>query len=122
MEKIRMPGHRLTDSQWEMVADLFPTAQFKTGRRRRDRRMNLDAIFWVLRTGAPWRDLPGDFGPWSTVWYLFDMWTKDGTFDTTLQRLRSLAVQHDGVADELWCIDGTSVRAARCSGGGGKKR
>jgi len=116
-----MPRHRLTDPQWELVADRFPTTSVKTVRRAGDRRTILDAIFWVLRTGAPWRDLAGELGPWSTVWYVFDMWTKNGTFDSMLQRLRSLAVQHDGFSDELWCIDGTSVRAARCSGGGGKK-
>ncbi|MCP4446866.1 MAG: transposase, partial [Myxococcales bacterium] len=39
--------------------------------------MILNAIFWVLRTGAPWRDLPGEYGPWSTAWDFFDKWTKD---------------------------------------------
>lgn len=117
-----MPRHRLTDAQWEFIADLFPVGSFRTGRRPRNRRELLDAIFWVLRTGAPWRDVPTDYGPWSTAWNFFDAWTKDGTFDAVLQRLRSLAVIHDGPPDELWCIDGTSIRAARCSGGGGKKR
>jgi len=68
-----MPRHRLTDPQWELVADRFPTTSVKTGRRPRDRRTILDAIFWVLRTGAPWRDLPGELGPWSTVWYFFTL-------------------------------------------------
>ena len=52
----------------------------------------LDAILWVLRTGAPWRDLPADFGPWSTAWDFFDKWTKDGTFDEVLRRLRQMAI------------------------------
>lgn len=119
--KTRMPRHSLTDRQWDLVADLFPVGNFKTGRRPRDRRVILNAIFWVLRTGAPWRDVPTEYGPWSTVWKLFDAWTKDGTFDAMLRRLRSLVRGNDACPDQLWCIDGTSIRAARCSGGGGKK-
>ena len=114
MPKTRMPRHRLTDEQWGLIADLFPVGNHKTGRRSRDRRVILDAIFWVLRTGAPWRDVPTEYGPWSTVWNFFDAWTKDGTLDAMLQRLRSMVICHDGPADELWCIDGTSIRAARC--------
>ena len=115
-----MPRHSLTDAQWELISDLFRTRRFKSGRRARNRREILNAIFWVLRTGAPWRDVPVVFGPWSTAWDFFDKWTKDGTFDTVLRRLRSLAVGYDAERAELWCIDGTSIRAARCSGGGGK--
>ena len=121
MKNLRMPRHALTDAQWELVADLFPTGSFKTGRRPRDRRELINGILWVLRTGAPWRDVPGEYGPWSTVWDFFDKWTKDGTFDAVLRRLRSIAIPHDADQKELWCIDGTSIRAARCSGGGGKK-
>lgn len=122
MAKVRMPRHAVTDEQWGLIADLFPIGNFKTGRRPRDRRQILNAIFWTLRTGAPWRDLPREYGPWSTAWDFFDKWTKDGTFDGVLRRLRGLVVPHDAEPAELWCIDGTSIRAARCAGGGGKKR
>ncbi len=121
MTTTRMPRHQLNDTQWELIADLFRVHNFKTGRRSRDRRQVLDAIFWVLRTGAPWRDLPPCFGPWSTAWDFFDKWNKDGTFDEMLRRLRSIVVPHHADPSELWCIDGTSIRAARCSGDGGKK-
>ncbi|MCP4448291.1 MAG: transposase [Myxococcales bacterium] len=90
---------------------MFPTGIFGTGRRPRNRREILNVIFWVLRTGAPWRDLPDEYGPWSTAWDFFDKWTKDGTFDAISCRLRTLAFRHDADPDELWCIDGTSIRA-----------
>src|ERR1700761_8721099 len=61
-----MLRHRLTDQQWELVQDLFPPPA-RTGRPRRDRREILDGIFWILRTGAPWRDLPEELGPWATT-------------------------------------------------------
>ena len=104
MATTQMPRHRLTDAQWELIADLFPTGSFKTGRRPRNRRQVLNAILWVLRTGAPWRDLPLCFGPWSTAWDFFDKWTKDGTFDEVLRRLRGLVIPHAADPSELWCI------------------
>src|SRR3954454_495620 len=86
-----MLRHRLTDPQWELVRDLFPPPA-RTGRPRRDRREILDGVLWVLRTGAPWRDLPGELGPWATVWDLFDTWNSDGTLDAILSRLRSAGI------------------------------
>ncbi len=112
-----MLRHRLTDEQWDLIRDVFPPRKH-TGRPPRDRRSIVDGILWVLRTGSPWRDLPDDFGPWATVWDLFDTWNGDGTLAAILDRLRG-QVQID---DELWCVDGTVVRAARCASGGGKKR
>lgn len=72
---------------------------------------------WVLNTGVPWRDLPAEFGPWATAWDLFDTWNADGTLALVLRRLQG-EVEID---DELWCIDGTTVRAHKCASGGGKK-
>lgn len=115
-----MVRHRLTDEQWALIADLFPPPK-PTGRPPRDRREIVDAILWILRTGSPWRDLPEEFGPWGTVWDLFDTWNADGTLDNILQRLRSAAVDAGDIDGELWCVDGTNVRAARCAAGGGKK-
>jgi transposase len=108
--------HRLTDREWELIRDVFPPPA-RTGRPPRDRRQIVDGIRWILKTGAPWRDLPEEFGPWGTVWDLFDKWNADGTLDTILSRLRSSRIDAGEVDDELWCIDGTSVRAARCAGG-----
>ncbi len=111
-----MLRHRLTDEQWALIADLFPAPRW-TGRPPRDRRAIVDGILWNLRTGSPWRDLPEDFGSWQTVWRLFDQWNQDGTLDSVLNRLRGACV----IDEELWCIDGTIVRAAKCAAGGGKK-
>ena len=111
-----MLRHRLTDEQWDLIADVFPEPK-RTGRPPRDRRQVVDGILWILRTGSPWRDLPDAFGPWATVWDLFDTWNHDGTLQAILDRLRG-QVEID---EELWCIDGTIVRAAKCAAGGGKK-
>jgi transposase len=81
----------------------------------------VDAILWMLRTGSPWRDLPEEYGPWGTVWDLFDKWNAAGTLDEILTALRAAHVDVGELDNDLWCIDGTVVRAARCAAGGGKK-
>jgi transposase len=116
MKGIIMLRHGLTDEQWELIADVFAPRK-TTGRPPRDRREIMDAILWVLNTGVPWRDLPGEFGPWATAWDLFDTWNGEGTLALALQRLQGQA----GIDSELWCIDGTTVRAHKCAAGGGKR-
>lgn len=110
----------LTDDEWGCIADVFPEPA-DTGRPPRDRRLVMDGILWILRTGSPWRDLPEEFGPWQTVWRLFNQWNADGTLDEILRRLQAAHVDVGEIDEELWCIDGTIVRAARCAAGGGKK-
>lgn len=111
-----MNRHALTDEQWDLIADLFKAPK-PTGRPPRDRREVMDAILWILNTGSPWRDLPPAYGPWPTMWCLFDKWNHDGTLAAVLSRLQG-EVEID---EELWCIDGTTVRAHKCASGGGKK-
>ena len=111
-----MLRHRLTDEQWDLIADLFASTA-STGRPPRDRRQVLDGILWILNTGSPWRDLPRELGPWNTVWTVFDKWNHDGTLAAALERLQGRAA----IDSEPWCIDGTIVRAHKCAAGGGKK-
>ena len=115
-----MLRHRLTDEQWDLIKDVLPPPK-KMGRKPRDPRDVLDGIFWILRTGAPWRDLPEEFGAWRTAWCYFDKWNDDGTLDEILHLLRAAHIDGEEVDDQLWCVDGSSIRAARCAAGGGKK-
>lgn len=116
MEDREMARHQLTDEQWGIIGDVFIHRK-TTGRPPVDRRVVVDGIFWILRTGSPWRDLPDEFGAWQTVWRLFDQWNGDGTLERVLGKLRRLEQSND----ELWCVDGTVVRAAKCASGGGKR-
>jgi transposase len=120
MEGMSMTRLLLTDDEWELIADAFPEPA-ATGRPPRNPRVVLDGILWVLRTGAPWRDVPEEFGPWKTCWRKFDDWNADGTLVEILRRLQAAFVTAGAIDLELWCIDGTIVRAARCAAGGGKK-
>jgi transposase len=110
----------LTDEEWDCISDLFGEPA-PTGRPPVDRRKVVNGVLWIVRTGAPWRDLPKEFGKWKTVWRLFDQWNEDGTWDEVLHRLQADHHEAGEIDGELWCIDGTVVRAARCSTGGGKK-
>jgi putative transposase len=78
----------LTDSEWLYLNSLLPTP--KTGGRPRihSLRAVLDAIFYVLRSGCPWRLLPRDFPPWKTVYHYFRQWRIDGTFEQLNSALR----------------------------------
>ncbi len=110
----------LTDDEWELISNVF-AAPAATGRPRRDPRTVLDAILWVLRTGSPWRDLPEEFGAWQTAWRMFDQWNAEGLLAEILYRLQAAFAAAGAIDSQLWCIDGTTVRAARCAAGGGKK-
>jgi transposase len=116
-----MHRHQLTDEQWRIVDPLIPKKNARLGRPPEDPREMLDGILWVLRTGAPWRDLPERFGPCKTVYDYFSNWRKGGVFDRVLEALQ-IRLDRQGEIDwNLWCIDGSNVRAARCAAGAGKK-
>ncbi len=77
----------LTDEQWALVKRLLPV--YPGGRpRKTSLRDVLDAIFYILRTGCPWRFLPKDFPPKSTVWGDFDEWRHNGTLEAIPDALR----------------------------------
>ncbi|CAO3455317.1 Mobile element protein [Azospirillum argentinense] len=87
----------------------------------RDHRQVVDGLMWKLNTGAQWRDIPERYGPWQTIYERFVRWRYDGLFERILDRLR-LQLDADGRIDvDLWCIDGTSIRASRSAAGGGKR-
>jgi putative transposase len=78
----------VTDEQWALIEPHLPV--YPGGRpRTTDLRDAVDAVLYVLRTGCPWRYLPKDFPPKSTVWRYFDEWRHNGTLDTLHDRLRT---------------------------------
>ena len=116
-----MKRHELTDEQWALVDPHVPLSTARTGRPARDRRTLLNGIFWILCTGAPWRDLPERFGPWQTVYDHFRKWRKSGVFARMIETLQ-VKLDNQGYIDwELWCVDGSSVRATRAAAGADKK-
>jgi transposase len=81
----------------------------------------LNGMFRVLRSGAPWRDLPERFGPWQTVYHHFNAWRRRKLFERILQALQ-VRLDAEGHIDwDSWCVDGTMVRASRSAAGAGKR-
>lgn len=116
-----MKRHEVTDEQWEVIQPILPKRTAKTGRPPSDPRLMLNGILWILRTGSPWRDLPERFGPWQTVYDHFAKWRALGAYDRILEALH-IRLDADGSIDwDLWCIDGSSVRASRAAAGASKK-
>ncbi len=102
---------KLTDGVWERIAPLLPE-NGRRGKQWKDHRTVVNGILWKLRTGAPWRDLPERYGPWQTVYHRFRALRRSGLLDRILERLQA-RLNADGLIDaELWCVDGTVIRAA----------
>jgi transposase len=113
--------HELTDEQWAQLAPLLPPQRPRTGRPAKDHRTVLNGILWILRTGAPWRDLPERYGGWQTVYSRFRRWQRAGVWDQVLIVLQTEAAHDDTLDGSLVMIDGTNVRAHHQAAGARKK-
>ena len=115
-----MRRHELTDEQWERLRPWLPPQQPRTGRPNHDHRHIINGILWILRTGAPWRDLPERYGSWRTVYSRFRRWQQAGRWDEVLRCLQAEAA-HEGTLDgSLTMIDGSSIRAHQHAAGARK--
>ncbi len=113
----------LTDEQWEKLAPLLPPQKPKVGRPARDHRLIVNGILWILRTGAPWRDLPERYGSWRTVASRFYRWVNAGVWQRVLQALQQQAEAQGQIDWEKHSVDSTIIRAHQHAAGakGGSK-
>src|SRR4051794_1377176 len=117
-----MRRYELSDQHWARIAHLLshrPRAD-GVGRPPVDHRPIVNAILWVLHTGAPWRDLPERYGPWTTVFGRFNRWRRDGTWVRIATSLLDELDDRGRIDSDLWCIDTTVVRASRPAAGAPK--
>lgn len=115
-----MNRHALSNEQWARLAPLLPPQKPKTGRPAHDHRLIIDGILWILRTGAPWRDLPERYGSWHTVSSRFYRWRQAGVWDRILAELQRRA---DAAGELDWqehFVDGTVIRAHQHAAGAKK--
>jgi transposase len=111
------PRHAIRDEDWDRIKDRLPGRAGARGAPARDNRRFIDAILWIAKTGAPWRDLPEYFGKWNTIWRRFDRWARKGIWHKLFGDFQD--------PDLEWLVlDSTVVRAhphaagARKSSGG----
>jgi putative transposase len=107
-----MKRHRLSDAQWERIAPLVSGKAGDPGRHGEDNRLFVEAVLWLARTGAPWRDLPETFGHWNSIFRRFSRWAKRGVWS------RVLAALSDDPDLEHVIIDATIIRAHQHAAGG----
>jgi transposase len=107
--------HAISDADWDRIKVLLPGRPGQPGWVAKDNRLFLDAVLWIAKTGAPWRDLPERFGNWNSVWKRFDRWSRKGTWQLLFEALQD--------PDLEWLIlDSTVIRAHPCAAGAKKNR
>jgi transposase len=101
-KEVTLDRRVLRDDQWKRIAPLLPGKVGDAGRSGADNRLFVEAVLWIVRVGAPWRDLPKAFGNWN--FQRFRRWVKAGVFDRIFEALS------DDADFEYVIVDGTIVR------------
>ncbi|MGI2299250.1 IS5 family transposase [Candidatus Cardinium hertigii] len=79
--------HDISDKVWSILSPLLPGQQGGWGAVAKDNRLFINAVFWILRTGSPWRDLPSSYGDWKNTHRRFSRWRDNGIWERILDRL-----------------------------------
>jgi transposase len=106
----------LTEPEWRLLKDLLPPERGRKNRPAFDNRPIVNGIFWRIRTGAPWRDVPEKYGRWMTVYQRFRRWSQAGLWEAVASALAQAMADNSRHS-----IDSTTVRghvsAAGAKGG-----
>ncbi len=119
-QSVLMNRGELSNEDWEKLKPLLPPEKPRTGKPNHDHRLVVNGILWILRTGAPWRDLPERYGKWESVATRFYRWQKAGVWNQILEHLQTIADQQGMLDWEVHYVDGTVVRAHQHAAGGKK--
>jgi transposase len=106
--------HAISDADWDRVKGLLPGRPGQPGWVAADNRRFLDAVLWIARTGAPWRDLPERLGHWNSAWRRFGRWARKGTWASVFEAPQD--------PDLEWLIVDSTVIRAHPSAAGAKKK
>ena len=116
--------HAISDEDFDRIKDLLPGRAGTPGHRAKDNRLFVDAVLWIAKTGAPWRDLPDRYGSWKTVASRFYRWRKAGIWERVLGALRRRADEAGKLDWGRHYVDSSTVRAHQHAAGakGGTQR
>ena len=106
----------LTEAQWNIIEPILPKDPVRPDGRGRpwsDRRKVLNGVLWILRTGAPWEDLPPRYGPHQTAHRRFQNWVRSGVMETLLMTLAQHLKEAGGLDLKECFVDGTFVPAKK---------
>lgn len=104
-----MTRAQLTDEEWEFIGPHLPIGEYGPYPERL--RQQFEGVIWKFRTGSQWREMPREFGAWSTVSNRFRQWRDAGVFEALLERLIAEAAQLGKVDLSLVSVDSTTARA-----------
>jgi transposase len=105
-----MRRYEVTDAEWTKISPLLPGQTGTAGRNAVDNRLFINAVLWIARSGAPWRDLPQRFGKWNSHFRRFRRWAKAGVWQQVFEALQD--------SDLDWVmLDSTTVRAHQHAAG-----
>lgn len=105
-----MRRYEISDENWERIAPLLPGKKSDPGRTAEDNRRFINAVLWIARSGAAWRDLPERFGPWGTIYQRFNRWSQKGVWQKVFEAMQD--------PDLEWLmVDSTTVRAHQQAAG-----
>ena len=79
--------HDISDAVWVLLEPILPGQRGQWGGIAEDNRRFINGVLWIIRTGAPWRDLPADYGKWGTVHQRFIRWRRNGIWEKILEVL-----------------------------------
>ncbi|MDQ0938299.1 transposase [Streptomyces sp. V1I1] len=100
---------QLTDAEWEFIGPYLPIGEYGPYPERL--RQQFEGVIWRFRTGGQWREMPEEFGAWSTVHNRFRQWRDAGVFEALLESLIAEAAKRGEVDLSLVSIDSTTARA-----------
>ena len=116
-ENKHMKRYEITTEQWARIKPLLPPETTgKRGRPRKDDRVMLNGMLWIVRSGAQWRELPEAYGPWQSVYARFAKWRDDGTLEAVF------GVLSEDADKENLSIDSTCIKVYESANGGEKNR
>ena len=107
-----MIGMELTNQQWHWIEPIIRSAKQRKdprGRKPRDPREVLNGILWILRTGAPWKDLPQRYPPYQTCHRRFQQWVQQGVFEPILKELAEDLYERGEIDIRETFIEGSST-------------
>ena len=111
-----MRRHELEEEQFKKIENLLPGRKCSVGVTAKNNRNFINAIYWIFKTGAPWRDLPERYGDWKNVHRRFSRWAKTGVFDSIFRVLSEDADM------EFLAMDGSVIKAHQHAAGAAKKK
>jgi transposase len=106
----------LTEAQWSVLEPLIPDSPRRSdgrGRPWKDKRTVLNGILWILRTGAPWKDMPDRYGSYQTAHRRFQQWVKNGVLESVLKALAKDLYERGQIDLSECFIDGTFIMAKK---------